>query len=175
MNDPRIGEVLLSAEVIQARVAELGAQITKDYAGKSPLLLGVLKGAFVFMADVMRSIELSVEVDFMAVSSYGSSTKTSGIVRIVKDLDIELAGRDVIVIEDIIDSGLTLNYLRRTLEARNPASFEVCALLIREGRQVPDLDLKYVGFEIPPAFVVGYGLDAGEIGRNCADLRLWNG
>ncbi|MGZ0230644.1 MAG: phosphoribosyltransferase, partial [Acidimicrobiales bacterium] len=98
-----------------------------------------------------------------------------GIVRIVKDLDIELAGRDVIVIEDIIDSGLTLNYLRRTLEARNPASFEVCALLVREGRQVPDLDLKYVGFEIPPSFVVGYGLDAGEIGRNCADLCLWNG
>ncbi len=175
MNDSRIGEVLLSAEVIQARVAELGAQITKDYAGRSPLLLGVLKGAFVFMADIMRSIDLPAEIDFMAVSSYGSSTKTSGIVRIVKDLDIELAGRDVIVIEDIIDSGLTLNYLRRTLEARNPASFEVCALLVREGRQVPDLDLKYVGFEIPPSFVVGYGLDAGEIGRNCADLCLWNG
>jgi hypoxanthine phosphoribosyltransferase len=175
VNDSRIGEVLLSAEVIQARVAELGAQITKDYAGRSPLLLGVLKGAFVFMADIMRSIDLPAEIDFMAVSSYGSSTKTSGIVRIVKDLDIELAGRDVIVIEDIIDSGLTLNYLRRTLEARNPASFEVCALLVREGRQVPDLDLKYVGFEIPPSFVVGYGLDAGEIGRNCADLCLWNG
>jgi len=174
VNDSRIGEVLLSAEVIQARVAELGAQITEDYAGKSPLLLGVLKGAFVFMADIMRSIDLTAEIDFMAVSSYGSSTKTSGIVRIVKDLDIELAGRDVIVIEDIIDSGLTLNYLRRTLEARNPASFEVCALLVREGRQVPDLDLKYVGFEIPPSFVVGYGLDAGEVGRNCADLRFWN-
>lgn len=175
MNDPRIGDVLLSAEVIQARVAELGAQITEDYADRRPLLLGVLKGAFVFMADIMREIDLPVEIDFMAVSSYGSSTKTSGIVRIVKDLDIELAGRDVLVIEDIIDSGLTLNYLRRTLGARNPASFEVCALLVREGRQVPDLDLKYVGFEIPPDFVVGYGLDAGEVGRNCADLRRWNG
>jgi hypoxanthine phosphoribosyltransferase len=167
------GDIILSEARIQARVAELGAQITADYEGRRPLLLGVLKGAFVFMADLARSIDLPVEVDFMAVSSYGSATKTSGIVRIVKDLDIELQNRHVLIVEDIIDSGLTLNYLRRTLAARNPASLDVCALLIRSGRQAPDVDLKYIGFEIPPEFVVGYGLDAGEIGRNFRDVRIW--
>ncbi len=167
------GDIILSEAQIQARVAELGAQIAADYQGRRPLLLGVLKGAFVFMADLARSIDLPVEVDFMAVSSYGSATKTSGIVRIVKDLDIELENRHVLIVEDIIDSGLTLNYLRRTLAARNPASLDVCALLIRSGRQAPDVDLKYIGFEIPPDFVVGYGLDAGEIGRNFRDVRIW--
>lgn len=167
------GDIILSDEAIQAKVRELGAQIAVDYADRRLLLLGVLKGAFVFMADLARAVDLPLEVDFMAVSSYGSSTKTSGVVRIVKDLDIDLAGRDVLIVEDIIDSGLTLNYLRRTLSARNPASLEVCALLVREGRQVPDLDLKYLGFEIPPEFVVGYGLDAGEIGRNLPDVRRW--
>jgi hypoxanthine phosphoribosyltransferase len=167
------GDIILSEARIQARVAELGAQITVDYQGRRPLLLGVLKGAFVFMADLARSIDLPVEVDFMAVSSYGSATKTSGIVRIVKDLDIELENRHVLIVEDIIDSGLTLNYLRRTLAARNPASLDVCALMIRSGRQAPDVDLKYIGFEIPPDFVVGYGLDAAEIGRNFRDVRIW--
>ncbi len=167
------GDIILSEAQIQARVAELGAQIAADYQGRRPLLLGVLKGAFVFMADLARSIDLPVEVDFMAVSSYGSATKTSGIVRIVKDLDIELENRHVLIVEDIIDSGLTLNYLRRTLAARNPASLDVCALMIRSGRQAPDVDLKYIGFEIPPDFVVGYGLDAGEIGRNFRDVRIW--
>jgi hypoxanthine phosphoribosyltransferase len=167
------GDIILSEEEIRVRVSELGAQITADYQGRRPLLLGVLKGAFVFMADLAREIDLRVEVDFMAVSSYGSATKTSGIVRIVKDLDSELEGRHVLIVEDIIDSGLTLNYLRRTLAARNPASLEVCALLIRSGRQAPDVDLKYIGFEIPPDFVVGYGLDAGEVGRNFRDVRTW--
>lgn len=167
------GDVILTEAQIAARVRELGAEITADYAGRPPLLLGVLKGAFVFMADLSRAIDLPVEVDFMAVSSYGSSTKTSGVVRIVKDLDLDLEGRDVLIVEDIIDSGLTLNYLRKTLRARRPASLEVCALLIRSGRQVPELDLRYVGFEIPPDFVVGYGLDAGEVGRNLADVRCW--
>ncbi|HEX4979713.1 MAG TPA: hypoxanthine phosphoribosyltransferase, partial [Acidimicrobiales bacterium] len=127
---------------------------------------GVLKGAFLFMADLARAIDLEVEVDFMAVSSYGSATKSSGVVRIVKDLDLDLTGRHVLVVEDIIDSGLTLTYLRRNLQARQPASLEVCALLVREGRQRDDLALRYVGFTIPPAFVVGYGLDVGERYRN---------
>ena len=156
------GPVLISHDDLGARIAELGTSITADYQGRAPLLVGVLKGAFVFMADLARAINLPVEFDFMAVSSYGSSTRTSGVVRIVKDLDLDLAGRDVILVEDIIDSGLTLNYLRKNLHARNPASLEVCALLVRKGRQHDDLDLRYVGFEIPPDFVVGYGLDVGE-------------
>ncbi len=166
-----IGEVLVSESAIASRVAELGQQITADYIGKQPLLIGVLKGAFVFMADLSRQIDLQVEVDFMAVSSYGNSTKSSGIVRIVKDLDLELDGRDVIIVEDIIDSGLTLNYLRKTLMTRRPASLEVCALFVREGRQLPETDLRYIGFEIPPTFVVGYGLDAGEQYRNLREIR----
>ena len=159
-------DILLSEQELQTRIAELGAEITRDYAGRAPLLVGVLKGAFVFMADLSRAIDLPVEFDFMAVSSYGNSTKTSGVVRIVKDLEIDLAGRDVIVVEDIIDSGLTLSYLRRNLESRGPASLEVCALLVRAGRQPSDLGLKYVGFEIPPDFVIGYGLDVAERYRN---------
>jgi hypoxanthine phosphoribosyltransferase len=161
-DDPRLGEVLVSKEALAARVAELGEQIAVDYAGRPPLLVGVLKGAFVFMADLARAIPLPVECDFMAVSSYGSSTKTSGVVRIVKDLDLDLAGRHVIVVEDIVDSGLTLSYLRRNLLARGPATLEVCALLVKEGLQRAPLELRYVGFRIPPVFVVGYGLDASE-------------
>ena len=164
------GEVLLSREEIHDRIQELGKQITEDYHGRSPLLICVLKGAFIYMADLARAIDLPVEFDFMAVSSYGNSTKTSGVVRIVKDLDIELTGRDVIVVEDIIDSGLTLNYLRKILESRNPASLEVCALLVRSGRQEEDLGLRYTGFEIPPDFVVGYGLDVAQRYRNLSDL-----
>ncbi|HEX7168156.1 MAG TPA: hypoxanthine phosphoribosyltransferase [Acidimicrobiales bacterium] len=164
--DPNVGDVVVAEDQLQRRIAELGADITKDYADRPPLLVGVLKGAFVFMSDLARAIDLPVEFDFMAVSSYGSATKTSGVVRIVKDLDLDLTGRHVIVVEDIIDSGLTLNYLRRNLMARGPASLEVCALLVREGRQRDDLGLRYVGFTIPPAFVIGYGLDVAERYRN---------
>jgi hypoxanthine phosphoribosyltransferase len=168
-----LGRVVVTEEALQARVRELGEEITRDYAGRAPLLVGVLKGAFVFMADLARCIQLPVEFDFMAVSSYGSSTRTSGVVRIVKDLDLDLTDRDVIVVEDIIDSGLTLAYLRRNLHARNPASLEVCALLVKEGLQRDDPDLRYVGFRIPPDFVVGYGLDVGETYRNLPYVAVY--
>ena len=164
--DPQLGPVVVSADALAARVVELGAAIAADYADRAPLLVGVLKGAFVFMADLARAIPLPVEVDFMAVASYGNSTRSSGVVRIVKDLDIDLTGRHVIVVEDIIDSGLTLGYLRKNLQARSPESIEVCALLVREGLQARDPDIRYVGFTIPPDFVVGYGLDVGERYRN---------
>ena len=164
------GKILLSEQQIENRIKELGQQITNDYQKKAPLLVGVLKGAFIYMADLARAISLPIEFDFMAVSSYGNATKTRGVVRIVKDLDIDLSGRDVIVVEDIIDSGLTLNYLRKNLESRGPTSLEVCALLVRSGRQVGELGLKYVGFEIPPDFVIGYGLDVAEKYRNLPDL-----
>jgi hypoxanthine phosphoribosyltransferase len=173
--DPALGEIVVSREDIARRVAELGAQISADYAGRAPLLVGVLKGAFVFMADIARAIDLPVEVDFMAVASYGAATKTSGVVRIVKDLDLDLSGRDVIVVEDIIDSGLTLQYLRRNLMARGPASLEICAMLVREGQQKGDLGLRYVGFSIPPDFVIGYGLDVAERYRNLSDVRTYRG
>lgn len=167
--------MLISEAELHERVAELGAQIGADYATRDPLLVGVLKGAFVFLADLVRAIPLAVEIDFMAVSSYGASTKSSGIVRIVKDLDLELEGRHVLLVEDIVDSGLTLNYLRRTLAARNPASLEVCALLVREQMLRVDRDsLRYVGFSIPNDWVVGYGLDNAERWRNLRDLRAWH-
>jgi len=161
-----VDDVLLSEDQLQTRIRELGEEITRDYQGKAPLLICVLKGAFIFLADLSRAIDLPVEFDFMAVSSYGNATKSSGVVRIVKDLDIDLTGRDVIVVEDIIDSGLTLSYLRKNLLSRQPASLEVCALLVRAGRQAGELGLKYVGFEIPPDFVIGYGLDVDERHRN---------
>ena len=166
------GRVLVSEQQLANRVAELGDQITKDYAGRPPLLIGVLKGAFVFMADLARAIRLPVEMDFMAVASYGTATKTSGIVRIVKDLDADLTGRHVLVVEDIVDSGLTLSYLRKGLLARQPASLEICALLVKEGQQRVPLDVPYVGFEIPAEFVVGYGLDIAERYRNLPDIRV---
>jgi hypoxanthine phosphoribosyltransferase len=172
--DPDIGPTLLSEDQLQTRIAELGATITAEYAGRHPLLVCVLKGAFVFMADLCRAIDLPVEVDFMAVSSYGSATKTSGVVRIIKDLEIDLGGRDVLVVEDIVDSGLTLDYLRRTLSARNPASLEVCALFVREG-STPATPVRYVGFEIPPEFVIGYGLDLAERYRNLRYLATYVG
>ena len=172
--DPRLGEIVISEEAIKQRIAELGAEITRDYDGRPPLLVAVLKGAFVFMSDIARAIDLPVEFDFMAISSYGSATKSSGVVRIVKDLDLDLTGRHVIVVEDIIDSGLTLNYLRRNLMARGPASLEVCALIVREGRQADDLGLKYIGFTIPPAFVIGYGLDVAERYRNLPYVCVYN-
>lgn len=167
------GPVLLSADEIAARIRELGDEITADYAGRAPLLVGVLKGAFVFMADLARAIDLPVELDFMAVSSYGTSTRTSGVVKILKDLDIDLSGRDVILVEDIVDSGLTLAYVRENLAARNPASLEICALLVREGRQATANELAYVGFEVPPDFVIGYGLDVAERYRNLPEIRSY--
>jgi hypoxanthine phosphoribosyltransferase len=164
--NPELGDVVVGASELQARIVELGRMITADYKGRTPLLVGVLKGAFVFMSDLAKAIDIPAEFDFMAVASYGSATKTSGVVRIVKDLDIDLTGRDVLLVEDIVDSGLTLAYLRRTLLARGPASLEVCALFVREGLAAVKLDLKYTGFRIPPAFVVGYGLDVAERYRN---------
>jgi hypoxanthine phosphoribosyltransferase len=174
-NDPHLGRVVVDEKALQSRIAELGVEITSDYAGRAPLLVGVLKGAFMFMSDLARAIDLPVEFDFMAVSSYGSATKTSGVVRIVKDLDLDLTGRDVIIVEDIVDSGLTLQYLRRNLLSRGPASLAVCALLVKEGLQRDDPDLRYVGFRIPPDFVIGYGLDVGERYRNLPFLCVYEG
>ena len=166
------GRLLISEEDLQARIRALGREITTDYAGRAPLLVGVLKGAFMFMSDLARAIDLPVEFDFMAVSSYGHSTRSSGVVRIVKDLDLDLADRDVIIVEDIIDSGLTLNYLRRNLLARNPASLEVCALLVRENHRMDGSILRYEGFRVPSDFLVGYGLDVNERFRNLPDIRV---
>jgi hypoxanthine phosphoribosyltransferase len=161
-----VGEVLIDRETLSARVAELGAEVSSDYEGRDLLLIGVLKGAVFFMADLMRHITVPCEVDFMAISSYGDSTDTSGIVRILKDLDINIEGRDVLVVEDIIDSGLTLSYLMRNLESREPASLEICALMTKPSRRQIDVPVRYIGFEIPDRFVVGYGLDLAERYRN---------
>ena len=172
-HDPHVGDVVVSADELHERIRALGKEISADYAGRAPLLVGVLKGAFMFMADLARAIDLPVEFDFMAVSSYGSATKTSGVVRIVKDLDLDLTERHVLVVEDIVDSGLTLSYVRKNLQARNPASLEVCALLVREGLQKHDPQLRYVGFRIPPDFVIGYGLDVGERYRNLPEICVY--
>lgn len=161
-----VAEILVSAEEIADKISELAKQITEDYRGKDVLLVGILKGAYVFMADLAREIQLPVEFDFMAVSSYGSATKSSGVVRILKDLDYEITGRHVLLVEDIIDSGLTISYLLRYLEARRPASLEICSLFWKKGQQAVDLDVRYPGFELPPVFVVGYGLDYDEKYRN---------
>jgi hypoxanthine phosphoribosyltransferase len=161
-----IEEVLITSEQIQEKIAHLAKQITDDYRDRDLLLVGVLKGAFVFMSDLARHIELPLEFDFMAVSSYGSSTKSSGVVRILKDLDYEITGRHVLLVEDIIDSGLTISYLLRYLEARGPASLDICSLFWKKGEQAVPLDVKYPGFAIPPVFVVGYGLDYSEKYRN---------
>jgi hypoxanthine phosphoribosyltransferase len=161
-----VEEVLVTADQIQDKIAELAKQITEEYRDKDVLLVGVLKGAFVFMSDLARHIQLPIEFDFMAVSSYGSSTKSSGVVRILKDLDYEITGRHVLLVEDIIDSGLTISYLLRYLEARRPASLEICSLFWKRGEQAVPLEVKYPGFEIPPVFVVGYGLDYSEKYRN---------
>ncbi|HUE08465.1 MAG TPA: hypoxanthine phosphoribosyltransferase [Acidimicrobiales bacterium] len=173
--EPDVGPLLVDEDQLAARVAELGAEITQDYADEPPLLIAVLKGAMLFLSDLCRAIELPVDVDFMAVSSYGSATKTSGVVRIVKDLDSELEGRRVLVVEDIIDSGLTLNYLRRYLNARAPKSLDICALLVKEGEQRVEIPLRYVGFTIPPDFVVGYGLDVAERYRNLRGVHRYKG
>lgn len=163
----RVGfKTIVTQEALASRVAELGTAISEDYDGRSPVLIGILRGAFVFMADLCRHISIPVEFDFMAVSSYGAATKSSGVVRITKDLDADLSGRDVVLVEDIVSTGLTVSYLKRVLEARNPASLEICALLVKQGRPVEDVDAKYVGFEIPDVFVVGYGLDLAQRYRN---------
>jgi hypoxanthine phosphoribosyltransferase len=161
-----VGEVLIDTDALSARIAELGAEISVDYAGRDLLLIGVLKGAVFFMADLMRKLTIPCEVDFMAISSYGASTDSSGVVRILKDLDINIEGRHVLVVEDIIDSGLTLSYLMRNLESREPATLEVCALLTKPDRREMEVPVRYVGFEIPNRFVIGYGLDFGERYRN---------
>ena len=162
----RIGEVLVDSESLHRRVVELGARIDADYAGRDLVLVGVLKGALIFMADLMRSLSVRCEIDLMAVSSYGSSTVSSGVVRILKDLDTSIEGRDVLIVEDIVDSGLTLQYLMRNLRARQPASLEVCSLLTKPDRLRVELPIKYVGFEIPNKFAIGYGLDHAQRYRN---------
>jgi len=164
--ESEVGEVLVSADELLHRVGELGEQISRDYAGRPLLLVGVLKGAVFFLSDLMRYIDIPVEVDFMAVASYGSATDSSGVVRILKDLDVAIEGRDVLIVEDIVDSGLTLQYLMRNLGSRNPRTLEVCALLTKPERRKVDLPTRYVGFEIPDRFVVGYGLDYAERHRN---------
>jgi hypoxanthine phosphoribosyltransferase len=163
---PSIGEALVPADDLQRRVLELGAEISRDYQDKDLFLVGVLKGAVFFLSDLMRAIEVPCEVDFMAVASYGSSTDSSGVVRILKDLDATIEGRDVLIVEDIIDSGLTLSYLLRTLKAREPRSLEVCALLTKPERRKVELPIRYTGFEIPNKFAIGYGLDHAEKYRN---------
>ena len=164
--EPDIDRILITSEEIQDKLREMGERITVDYAGGQLLLIGILKGAFVVMADLARSIRLPLEFDFMAVASYGSATKTSGVVRILKDLDHELEGRDVLLVEDIVDSGLTLNYLLKNLRARRPRSLEVAALLQKKDIQQVPIDLRYLGFDIPNEFVIGYGLDYAERYRN---------
>jgi hypoxanthine phosphoribosyltransferase len=166
MRDASIGDILVQADELQRRVRELGEQISRDYDGRDLLLIGVLKGAVFFLADLMRHIDVPCEVDFMAVASYGSATDSSGVVRILKDLDMPIEGRDVLIVEDIVDSGLTLQYLLRSLEARGPASLEVCALLTKPSRRKVELPARYVGFEIPDRFAIGYGLDHAERYRN---------
>lgn len=166
MAEDEIGEILVQSDDLRHRVRELGQQISADYAGKQLLLVGVLKGAVFFLSDLMQHIDLDCEVDFMAVSSYGSSTDSSGVVRILKDLEAPIEGRDVLIVEDIVDSGLTLSYLLRNLGARNPASLNVCALLTKPERLKVDPGIRYVGFEIPNKFVIGYGLDYNQRLRN---------
>jgi hypoxanthine phosphoribosyltransferase len=161
-SDPAIGEVLVTEDQLSSRIEELGRQISEDYAGRELLLVGVLKGAVFFLSDLMRALEAPCEVDFMAVASYGSSTDSSGVVRILKDLDASIEGRHVLIVEDIVDSGLTLSYLLRTMRARDPASLEVCALLTKPERRKSNVEIRYVGFEIPNRFVIGYGLDHNQ-------------
>ena len=173
--DDAIGRTLVEEDALAVRVRDLGLQISADYAGRELFLVGVLKGAVFFVADLMRHLDLACEIDFMAVASYGSSTDSSGVVRILKDLDAPIDGRDVLIVEDIVDSGLTLNYLFRTLKARNPASVEVCALLTKPERRKVDLPIRYVGFEIPNEFAIGYGLDLDERYRNLPYVAALSG
>jgi hypoxanthine phosphoribosyltransferase len=176
MSDPdtAIGEILVSREDLVRRVAELGEEISRDYEGRDLVMVGILKGAVLFLADLMRHLDVPCEIDFMAVSSYGSQTDSSGVVRILKDLDAPIEGRHVLVVEDIIDSGLTLQYLMRNLKARRPASLEVCSLLTKPERLRVDLSPRYVGFEIPDRFAIGYGLDHAERYRNLPYVAVLN-
>ena len=174
MRDEAVGEILVQPDDLSRRVRELGRQITEDYAGRDLLLVGVLKGAVFFLSDLMRSLEVPCEVDFMAVASYGSSTHSSGVVRILKDLDASIEGRDVLIVEDIVDSGLTLSYLLRTMRARDPASLEVCALLTKPERRKSNVEIRYVGFEIPNRFVIGYGLDHAQRYRQLPYVAVLN-
>jgi hypoxanthine phosphoribosyltransferase len=164
--DPAIGDMLVEPDALQERVRELGAEISADYADRDLILVCVLKGAVFFLSDLMRAIEIPCEVDFMAVASYGSATDSSGVVRILKDLDTVIEGRDVLIVEDIVDSGLTLSYLMRNLKGRGPRSLEVCALLTKPERRKVELPARYIGFEIPDRFAIGYGLDHAERYRN---------
>lgn len=166
MRDSSIGEILVQQDDLTHRVRELGQEVSRDYEGRELLMVGVLKGAIFFLSDLMRELDVPCEVDFMAVASYGSSTDSSGVVRILKDLDVSIEGRNVLIVEDIVDSGLTLSYLLRMLRARNPESLEVCALLTKPERRKVDLPIRYVGFEIPNRFAIGYGLDHAERYRN---------
>lgn len=170
-----IGEVLFTVEEIAVRVAELGQQIAEDFAGRTPLLVGVLKGSAIFVADLVRAIPGPVEVDFLAVSSYGESTKSSGVVKILKDLDSDIEGRPVVLVEDIIDSGLTMQFLVEHLTTRRPADLRTCSLLVREATRVEGFELDYVGFRIPPAFVIGYGLDVAQRYRNLPFIATFAG
>ena len=169
-----VSEVLIDEEALQRRIAELGDEISADYAGRDLLLIGVLKGAVFFMADLMRRLTVPCEIDFMAISSYGGQTDSSGVVRILKDLDMNIEGRDVLVVEDIIDSGLTLSYLMRNLRSRRPSSLEICSLMTKPERREIDVPVRYVGFEIPNRFVIGYGLDFAERYRNLPYVGVLN-
>ena len=166
MMDADVEEVLLSGEQVQARVAELGAQLATDYEGREPVLVSVLKGSIIFLADLVRAMPIPLSIDLMEVSSYGTSTESSGQVRILKDLSTSIEGREVLVVEDIIDTGLTLNYLVRYLRGKNPATLRICTLLDKPARRLVEIPVDYIGFEIPDQFVVGYGLDYGELYRN---------
>jgi hypoxanthine phosphoribosyltransferase len=174
MAEPGVGEILVQRDELAHRVKELAAEVSRDYAGRELLLICVLKGAVFFLSDLMRHLDVRCELDFMAVSSYGSSTDSSGVVRILKDLDAPIAGRDVLIVEDIVDSGLTLSYLFRMLRAREPATLEVCALLTKPERREVDLPIRYVGFEIPNRFAIGYGLDHAERYRNLPYVAVLN-
>jgi hypoxanthine phosphoribosyltransferase len=167
---PDVKEVLITSGEIEAKVREIGARITEDYRGEKPLLIGILRGAVVIMSDLMRNIDLRCELDFMDISSYGTGSSSSGVVRILKDLEEDITDRHVLIVEDIIDTGLTLSYLMRSLYARKPASLEICALLSKPSRRRADLDVKYLGFEVPDEFVVGYGLDYAGSYRNLPDI-----
>ena len=166
-----MGEVLVSSEEIQEKIREMGERITEDYAGERILLIGILRGAVVVLSDLMRCVELPCDIDFMDISSYGSGTSSSGVVRILKDLEEDVTGRHVLIVEDIIDTGLTLSYLRRSLLTRGPASLEICTLLTKPSRRQVELDVKYVGFEVPDVFVVGYGIDYDGSYRNLPEIR----
>jgi hypoxanthine phosphoribosyltransferase len=169
---PDVKEVLITSEEIEEKVREIGARITEDYRGEKLLLIGILRGAVVVMSDLMRNIDLPCELDFMDISSYGTGTSSSGVVRILKDLEEDITDRHVLIVEDIIDTGLTLSYLMRSLLARKPASLEICALLSKPSRRRADLDVKYLGFEVPDEFVVGYGLDYAGAYRNLPDICI---